>query len=210
MTHLTFDRISEIADGPPAAADREPHLGECRECQETLRRVRALIAAAHQLPRDIEPPPDVWTSLGPRVGGARPSQARRWRIGWLATAAAIIFVAGITLLVPGRPGPGKGKAKALPPEAAGQASAIHLAVEQNYTTTVDELRRTLEAQRAALSPATIRVLERSLATIDTAIAEARAALVSDPANQILVKILSANYERKVELLKRATEISPST
>jgi hypothetical protein len=60
-----------------------------------------------------------------------------------------------------------------------------------------------------LSPATVRVVERSLATIDTAIAEARAALASDPANRSLVEILSANYERKVELLQRATELSSS-
>ena len=51
--------------------------------------------------------------------------------------------------------------------------------------------------------------ERSLATIDSAIAEARAALAADPANEALVRNLSAHYERKVELLHRATELSSS-
>jgi len=53
-------------------------------------------------------------------------------------------------------------------------------------------------------------VERSLATIDTAIAEARVALTSDPGNQALVEILSSNYERKVDLLQRATELAPSS
>jgi hypothetical protein len=209
MTHLTFEQLNDIADGRRPTADGERHLELCGECQATLRRVRELIASVQRLPRDVDPPPEVWASLRTRVGGARPSAIRRWRIGWLATAAAIIFVAGIALLVPGRPGPGKAKAKGVP-VAAAPAGVMHLAVEQNYTTTVDELRRTLETQRATLSPATLRVLERSLATIDTAIAEARAALASDPANQALITILSANYEHKVELLKRATELSPKS
>jgi hypothetical protein len=210
MTHLTFERISEIADGPQTPADREPHLAECPECQDTLRRVRALVASARTLPRNIEPPAEIWTSLRTRVGAAPARASARWRFGWLATAAAIIIVAGIALLVPGQPGVRKGKAKALPPVATAPAPVMHLAIEQNYTATVDELRRALETQRATLSPATIRVLERSLATIDTAIAEARAALATDPANQILIKILSANYERKVELLQRATELQSSS
>ena len=209
MKHLTFEEISELADvREPRAESREQHLAECAECRETLRRVRDLVGAAHRLPRDIAPPAEVWASLRTRVAGGPPRAAmRRWRFGWLATAAAIIIVAGIALLVPGRPGPGKAKAKGAVVTASDPV--MHLAVESNYIETVDELRRALETQRASLSPATIRVLERSLATIDTAIAEARRALADDPANQILTKILSANYERKVELLKRATEISTS-
>jgi hypothetical protein len=209
MTHLTFDEISDAADGRQPAGDGGRHLEQCTECQATLRKVRDLIGAAHRLPREIEPPAEVWTSLRTRVGSARPRAIRRWSIGWVATAAAIIIVAGIALLVPGRPGPEKGKAKAIPPVVITDAT-MHLAIEQNYAGTVAELRRTLETQRAALSPATVRVLERSLATIDTAIAEARAALASDPANQALISILSANYEHKVELLKRATELSPKS
>ena len=211
MTHLTFERISELADAP-RSGDADPHLAECDACRETFRRVRALIDAAHKLPRDVEPPAEIWSQLRTRVRSGPPAvaAARRWRLGWLATAAAIIIVAGAALLVPGQPGIRKGKAKGSAPAVSISDATMHLAIEQNYVGTVDELRRTLDAQRATLSPATVRVLERSLATIDTAIAEARQALAADPANQILIKILSANYERKVELLKRATELPSSS
>jgi hypothetical protein len=207
MTHLTFDQISELAESSEPKA--QSHLAECAECRETLRRVRDLIAAAHALPRDIAPPPEVWDALQLRVATRSRGRARSkwWVGGWVAAAAAIVLLVGSAVLMP----PAANKMKgAKPPAAAAAATPAMFAAEQNYVRTVAELRATLDQQRATLSPATIRVLERSLATIDTAIAEARAALASDPANQTLVEILSANYEHKLELLQRATQLSPST
>jgi hypothetical protein len=83
-------------------------------------------------------------------------------------------------------------------------------VDRNYAPSIAELRATLEQQRPALSPATVRVLENSIAVIDAAIEEARAALAADPANDALSGILSAQYEHKVELLQRATKLSSSS
>jgi hypothetical protein len=83
------------------------------------------------------------------------------------------------------------------------------AVEDNYTATLVDLRRTLDDQRATLAPQTVRVVEHSLAVIDTAIAEARAALAADPGSTVLIQILAAQYARKVDLLQRATRLSPS-
>jgi hypothetical protein len=53
-------------------------------------------------------------------------------------------------------------------------------------------------------------LERTLRVIDEAIAEARAALAADPSNRTLLDVLSANYEQKVELLRRASELPART
>ena len=115
----------------------------------------------------------------------------------------------MTLLLPGPDRKAKGAKLARTPQPDASAMLV-FAVEKNYVSTVAELRETLETQRASLSPATIRVLEHSLAAIDTAIAEAREALANDPANQTLVGILSANYQRKVELLQRATQLPSSS
>ncbi len=65
----------------------------------------------------------------------------------------------------------------------------------------------LRAGRERLSPETVATVERSLATIDRAIREAREALARARANAALVDVLAANYEHKVELLRRATELS---
>jgi hypothetical protein len=215
MTHLTFEQISDLADlaesGEARAERREHHhLAECAECRDMLRKVRELLVAAHTLPREIAPPADVWTALRSRVvhtPAARRAPARSWGYT-LAAAAAVILIVGTAVLVPR--GGGKAKATKVVVAPPAPVAVLHLAVEQSYSATLAELRETLDTQRATLSPATVRVLERSLATIDTAIAEAREALTNDPANEVLVKILSANYERKVELLQRATELSSSS
>lgn len=206
MTHLSFEEINEIADRRDATLSG--HVAECDECRETLRRVRELVAAAHALPKDIVSPPEVWGALRTRVSNRTSRRSSRtWRYGaWLASAATIVFIAGVAVLLPSRAQKVKG-ARVAPPQASA-APAMYASVERGYVATVAELRIALEAQRTTLAPSTVRVLEHSLAAIDTAIAEARAALASDPANQLLLGILSANYERKVELLQRATELSP--
>jgi hypothetical protein len=209
MTHLTFEQISDLAERAPGAEDREPHLTECGECRETLRKVRALVGAAHALPREVAPDPRLWPDLRERVRRTPRRPARAWatRFAWVAAAAVVVFAAGITVFMPRGPGKAKGVQQPTPNTQLDARLVSH--VESNYAATVDDLRRTLDAQRATLAPNTVRVVERSLATIDSAIAEARAALAADPANEALVRILSAHYERKVELLQRATELSSS-
>ncbi|MFN8669140.1 MAG: hypothetical protein U0164_18295 [Gemmatimonadaceae bacterium] len=96
--------------------------------------------------------------------------------------------------------------------AAGGASALpasFAATESSYLVNLAALHAAFVAQRSALSPATVAVVEHSLATIDSAIAEARAALIADPANQSLAELLSTTYQQKVELLRRATEYAAS-
>jgi hypothetical protein len=65
------------------------------------------------------------------------------------------------------------------------------------------LRAALLRDQAVLEPETVRVLEQSLARIDAALADARAALAADPANAVLAEMLQANYEKKLDLLRRA-------
>jgi hypothetical protein len=215
MTHLTFEQISELVESRELKAEslEARHLSECADCRETLRKVRELVSSAHALPRDLAPPPEVWTALRDRVArepGFRRATTRWWHNGWLATAAAIVLVVGTAILTPNLAT--RGKASKLKPTqnpSVAMQPVVLLAVDRNYVSTVAELRATLDAQRPALSPSTVRAVERSLAVIDSAIAEAREALASDPANQALVDILSAHYERKVDLLQRASELSSS-
>ncbi|MEX2152946.1 MAG: anti-sigma factor [Gemmatimonadaceae bacterium] len=222
MSHYDIETLSAFADGElnaVIAARIERHLAECSVCRDSLRGVRELVAAAHALPRDIAAPAEAWDAVRTRVGRVArvargsPAASRRhtgswWRSGWMAAAAAIVLVAGTAVLMPRTAG--KAKATKVGRPAPVVVSPVAVAnVDRSYSATLSELRESLESQRHALSPSTVRIVERSLATIDTAIAEARSALASDPANQALVEILSAHYERKVELLQRATELSSS-
>jgi putative zinc finger protein len=215
VNHFEAETLSAYVDGELDAVSVgrvERHVSECAPCRETLRKVHALVAAAHALPRDVAPPPGVWNELRARVAREpRPRYivARWWHNGWFAAAAAILLIVGTSLLMPRSAGKAKGAKLPPIPVATLTAPVVLLAVDRNYSATLDQLREALNAQRPALSPSTVRTVERSLAVIDSAIAEARQALALDPANQALVDILSASYERKVDLLQRATELSSS-
>ena len=172
------------------------------------------------LPREIPPPPDLWPAIrGELAPRARTIQwTSRWRI-----AAAALLVAGsssiITLLaVRARdraPAPAvvatTDRAPAPSRTAAPAQLPAHLAVaERGYERSIDALWRTLDERRDSLAPSTVATVERSLRIADSAIAEARAALEHDPSNRVLADLLVSNYERKLDLLRRATELAPRT
>ena len=208
--HPGLETLSAYAERELAAAPHgrvEAHLAACPACRTELDRLRALVTAVAALPRALEPPQGVWEGIRARMAAQpAPRPRRRWMgAASLAAAAIVLVVAGALLVRPERsvlaPGP-------VPVPAAGGMTVA--AVDRSYQESIAEVRATLEQQRGALSPSTVRILEHSLAIIDTAIAEARSALAADPANRALTDMLAAQYEHKLGLLQRATKLSPST
>jgi len=139
-------------------------------------------------------------------------------IAALAVAALLLIVlsSGITALVlrngatslavrDGRP---PAEAPPVRPGAVLPAGFRH--TENEFNRTIEELQLAVDTQRGQLSPETIRTVDRSLAVVDSAIAEARAALLADPNNQMLVDLLSASYQRKLDLLRRTSELGSRT
>lgn len=81
--------------------------------------------------------------------------------------------------------------------------------ENEYISTANRLSAILESGQMALSPRTIAKLKESLRVIDAAILEARAALAEDPGNRQVIEMLSTSYNKKLDLLKRTTEMGRS-
>jgi hypothetical protein len=77
-----------------------------------------------------------------------------------------------------------------------------------YDQEITRLRSVIK-RRDNLDPKTIAAIQRSLDVIDTAIAQARAALAADPASAFLNKRLNDAQNKKVELLRTAAML-PST
>jgi hypothetical protein len=167
----------------------------------------------------VTPPPELWTGiragLAPRARLARASgwSASRWRYA----AAALLIAASssaITMLAlrggdRGAAAPIASSQMAAPPSAS-KLPAQLASAELGYARSVESLRRTLEGRRDSLSTSTVETVERSLRIADAAIAEAREALERDPSNGVLAQIFASNYERKIDLLRRATELAPRT
>jgi hypothetical protein len=77
-----------------------------------------------------------------------------------------------------------------------------------YDREIARLHSVIERRRGELDPKTVAAIERSLAVIDTAIAQARSALAADPASRFLHGRLNDVLDKKVELL-RTTAMLPA-
>jgi len=82
--------------------------------------------------------------------------------------------------------------------------------EPVYDSEIAKLRRIVTQRHSQLDPATIAVLEQSMAVIDSAIAQSRSALARDPASGFLATQLNHSLEKKVELLRTAASLPAHT
>ena len=170
------------------------------------------------LPREIAPPPELWGAIRAELG-ERSSHARRWDRWRLAAAALLIAASSSLLTLVALRGREAARAVAAAPAApeAPRATKVEsrlpaqlASAEQGYLRSALALRRTLDERRDSLAPSTVATVERSLRIADSAIAEARAALERDPSNAVLAALFTSNYERKIDVLRRATELAPRT
>lgn len=204
-------RLSEYVDGELAADERvalERHLEQCGPCRTVVGDLERLRDLAGTL-ADREPERDLWPGIEARIGAARVLPLRRrwtFTLPQLAAAAVLFLVVGaggaaVALRgTAGTPGPG-----ALTSTDSG-AVPIALAASSSFDNAVADLERVLAERRGQLDSTTIQVLEQSLRTIDRAIAQARAALATDPNDPYLNAHLAETMRRKLNLMRRAVTL----
>jgi hypothetical protein len=90
------------------------------------------------------------------------------------------------------------------------AEQLASAEQPLYDREIAQLRSIVRSRRADLDPTTVAVLEQSIAVIDSAIAQSRAALAKDPASGFLATQLNHSLEKKVELLRTAAMLPART
>ncbi|GMV93074.1 MAG: hypothetical protein AMXMBFR82_28520 [Candidatus Hydrogenedentota bacterium] len=204
-------RLNDYLDGvltPEEAATVEQELArdaDYRALETSLRRVMDEAAA---LPKTVTPQRDLWAGIEARLERREPERPKgsgRYRYALLAASFAAVFFAGIlfaqfqwgtppqdTTVTLVEPGKTDGSELALVEAEYGQARAL--------------LVQALDDSRDQLSPETVAVVDENLAIIGTAIAEIKAALKQDPANQQLIRSLVAAYDQEVDLLQQATQL----
>jgi hypothetical protein len=218
IRHLLDDYVtgdlSDDARGPVAE-----HVAECAICGEEVKSLERVIARARDLPPAIEPPSAAWENIrstierdGVAIVMAVPREWSAWKrpmtIAAAALIAAIVSSGGTYWYLTEKNTSARNSATRA---AAGGELPSTLAAftieENNYLRTASILQDLLDQQQDALAPETVAQLKASLRTIDEAILEARNALARDPANSMLVEMLSASYRQKVDLLRRSTEMT---
>ncbi|MDH4043823.1 MAG: zf-HC2 domain-containing protein [Gemmatimonadota bacterium] len=212
--HPWMARLSEYVDGELPADERlalERHLETCADCRATVTQLGRVRDLAGTL-ADREPPRDLWPGIEARIGGAARVLpfGRRWTLTMpqLAAAAALMIVVGAggaALALRGTGTPVAGPVAVVAP--SGDPTVIPAtAGAASYDQAVTSLGRVLTEHRDRLDPATVRVLEQSLQTIDRAIARAQEALATDPNDAYLSAHLAETMRQKLNLMRRAAAL----
>ena len=118
------------------------------------------------------------------------------------------------------PAPGATTVAVTPRQAAGTTPATRprtpeaqlalATLTADYDREIARLRTLMNARRDQLDTATVAIIERNLAVIDTAIAESKAAIVRDPASRFLIESLNQSLQMKVELMRTAAVLPSRT
>ncbi|MFN2400722.1 MAG: zf-HC2 domain-containing protein [Gemmatimonadaceae bacterium] len=220
---LLADYMEDALDTSARAA-MDTHTQTCDRCNILLADLRDITQRARSLPV-LAPSRDLWLDVAARTESAVVSLAERAQSRsrprtpapfWLAAAAAAIvvsvgatYVATIRFAVPGDTAAAKSTLNATPGVQLA-ANDLQESVEVDYGREIDRLRAVLDERRRDVDSATVAIIERNLATIDSAIADSRAALERDPASQFLSRQLLGALSRKVNLLRTAAFLPSQT
>jgi len=232
MSDQWTDRLSEYLDDELAPDERaaiEAHLRQCAACGAVLADLKRIVTRARGL-EDRLPERDLWPGIAARIGsssGEVPAidlgaerMRRRWSFSLpqlIAAGIALIALSGGTawLLHPtGSPSVAARETApstpivtvASPSRSGGDRARM---AGQSYASAVADLERVLEQGRGRLDTTTVKVIERNLASIDIAIAQAQRALAADSASVYLNSHLAETRQRKLELLRRAAALVSS-
>lgn len=217
------ERLNDYADGSLSDPDRrevERHLETCAGCREAADDLKSLVSDLSALPRAIDPPRDLWpaTARAVRAGtypgagewtSAPPRTHRAWRgpAMVLAAAAMVLIVAAAAYRMGWLPAVGRNEPGPAAVVAADSGILPDVAAaEDEFNRATEGLLEALRRRGGDLPPETLSIIEKNIRIIDEAIAESRAALRSDPSNPRLGHMVTAAYQRKVDLLREAARL----
>lgn len=224
---------------PEERAAVEGHLRHCVACGAALADLKRIVARAQSLEdrppaRDLWPAIAARIGSSPAMADRGDVVAldavrrRRWSFSLPELAAAGIALMALSggaawLLHPvtstvvvarnpaAEPSVTPGLTPALAPSGSFRIglSPSRRAAGLSYDAAVADLEGVLTAGRGRLDSTTVLVIERNLATIDSAIAQARRAVAADSANAYLNSHLAETLRRKLELLRQAAALVTS-
>ena len=190
------DRLSDYLDGELTASEERAlgsHLQECAACRTNLEELRAIVASLASDPitaRD-QPTLEEWLAIRRALRVNR----RRWIVPAAIAASVIVILTVGGGLFSLRPG------KSEPPHLP------TVRVPVMYREASLDLEAVLQENRSRLSPGTLRALEASLMTVDSAIAEAERALIADPANDYVTRHVVQLHDARLLTLRQAVNVA---
>jgi anti-sigma-K factor RskA len=226
--HPNEAAINEYVEGTLDARARdsvEQHLASCVPCRQTADDLRDILRATAALEPRV-PPERVWSRLEraialedehrvgatPAGGGTVEARAGGSRVfgqlKWLAAAAAVVLATllGLRFAPARRAAPTDAGGAAIAGEAAVSVAAELRLAETHYEKAIKGLEEIATSEQDSLDPRTAATVRNSLAVIDQAISESRAAVQSQPASEPAQESLIENFKAKIGLLQNTVAL----
>jgi hypothetical protein len=184
----------------PVPEAARAHLSSCSSCQGLVADLTAIVATAHLLPAEVEPPRRVWASLRAQLeqegiikdAGTRAASWRRFQEFFgaraLATAGVGLLIAAAVIL------------QVRPP-------ASHPTEARNTYENYDETSMTLSNDEAHLPSMQLAggskvdvALRQNLDIVDKFIVDCEQRVKDQPGDELARDYLSGAYQQKAELL----------
>ncbi len=177
------------------------HLAGCCSCQNLVADLTAIVATAHLLPAEVEPPARVWVSLRAQLeqeGIIKSAAGEPWWQGFsaffrtrvLATAAvAALIIAAVTLQLQ-RPGPRPAEARNVYYDSALTDTASILSSDEAH----------LPAMQLAGSSSVDVSLRQNLDIVDKFIVDCEQRVKEEPQDELAREYLTGAYQQKAELI----------
>jgi hypothetical protein len=184
----------------PVPEAARAHLVGCNSCKNFIADLTAIVATAHLLPVEVEPPRRVWTSLRAQLeeeGIIRSAERRSWWANFselfrprvLATSAVGLLIAAAVALQLQRP-------TTQPTEARNAYDNLY----QDTSLTLDNDEARLPAMQLAGNSGVDVSLRQNLDIVDQFIADCEQRVKEQPQDDLAREYLTGAYQQKAELI----------
>src|SRR6266436_722418 len=184
----------------PVPEAARAHLSGCSCCRNLIADLTAIVATAHLLPADVEPPARVWTSLRSQLEEEGIIRSAASRSGWLslpeffrprvwATAAVGLLIIAAAALQFRRPA-------TQPTEARNSYENIY---EDTSLTLNNDEAHLPAMQLAGISGMDVS-LRQNLDIVDNFIVDCEQRVKDQPQDELTREYLSGAYQQKAELI----------
>ena len=200
-----IERVLEQQGFVPVPETARAHLAGCSSCQGLVADLTAIVATAHLLPAEVDPPRRVWASLRAQLEEEGIIQDAATRATWwrrfpeffraraLATAGVGLLIAAAVVL------------QVRPP-------ASHPTEARNTYENYDETSMTLSNDEAHLPSMQLAgsskvdvALRQNLDIVDKFIVDCEQRVKEQPGDELARDYLSGAYQQKAELLSAMME-----
>jgi predicted anti-sigma-YlaC factor YlaD len=188
----------------PLSAAARQHLSECPACKHFFDDVTAIVAVAHQLPAEVEPPAQIWISIrtelireGTIRGFSKEREAAPWwqsfaelfrNRGWATAAVAMVMIL-VAFLLTSRP-----REQILQVQEDPYASTVTTLSQQEHDLANMQLASTGETSAVDNS------LRQNLEQVDEFIADCERRVREVPSDDLAREYLTNAYQQKAQLL----------